>query len=272
MTQKTNAPVETKEDVSSQTTIDDTSDLDDTEDDMGESDEGQGSDDNIFDDDDLTEEPSKTATAKQDEKTKVKYNGADVELTKEELITNAQKGMNYDKILQERDQARNSEELKTLSDLAKEAGKDVKTFLGEMKQTIEGVKLSKRIEELTAEGFNPEQAKRFAEMESKAKMAETIPAEVKEQEENVNSFKELFSEFPETSTWKTLEDFPKEVSDMIQQGKNPVIAYTKYLAGKAEADLATVRQAKDNKARDLGSLKSGKSDEKTDDFLEGLGF
>lgn len=219
--------------------------------------------------DEKSEETSKSE-AQVVQKHKIKYNGAEEELTTEELITLAQKGKNYDHILEERDRLKNSEELTTLTELAKNSGyQDSKTFIQELKANMESIQLDKRVNELVAEGMTKEHAQKMAKLELEAK---TRPNIVQEsiQTKGAKEYTDLFNEFPETKDWKDLSEFPQEVQVMIKEGKSPVVAYSKYVANKAEEQRKIALQNQDASNRDAGSFKSLKTDEKEDDFLSGL--
>lgn len=198
---------------------------------------------------------------------KIKYNGKDEEYSLDDLTSLAQKGRNYDHVIQERDALKNSEEYTLLSELAKVAGKkDGKEFLHELKATLERNKLDTRVNELIQEGAKPEHAKRLAEMELNQR------AVVEEKNPLVEQFSELFKEFPETQQWKDLSEYPEDVQKMIEEGKSPLVAYSKYLATSKEKELMIAKQNEEAKQRDTGSFKTSESDKKDDDFLKGLAF
>jgi hypothetical protein len=219
-----------------------------------------------------TAEPSTSDKTAELQKHKIKYNGADEEYTLDDLKMLAQKGRNYDHVLQERDSAKNSQEMQILADLAKNAGmKDVATFVKELQKNYLDMKIENRVRQLESEGLPTEHAKRMAELELKADSGKQVQEQQAQPDEGVDAFVELMSEFPETQEWKSLSDFPPEVRKMIDEGKKPIVAYTKYLAQKAEQEKAVALQNKQAIERDTGSFKSGKT-EKPDDFLAGLGF
>lgn len=201
---------------------------------------------------------------------KIKYNGKEEEYSIEDLITLAQKGRNYDHVLTERDSLKNSEEMTLLSKMAKDAGKkDGKEFLSELMNSIEKVKLDERIKALEAEGLTPEHAKRMAELEMKSPEPTKVE-QTDDVEPLAKQFEELFQEFPETSEWKDLSEFPQEVQAMIEEGKSPLVAYTKFLTKKVDDDKRLAQQNTDAQTRDTGSFKTGKGEKKDDDFLKGL--
>lgn len=205
------------------------------------------------------------------EKHKIKYNGKEEEYSTEELITLAQKGRNYDHVLKEKDELKNSDEMKMLSNLAKEAGmKDVKSFLDNLQSNLINLKLEERAKKLESEGIPLEHARRMADLEMKAEAKAVAEPEKQEDSPLVNQFTELFNEFPETKEFKTLEEYPDEVQKMIEEGKSPLVAYTKYITAQKDKEIELAKQNAEAKSRDTGSFKSGKQDTKEDDFLKGL--
>lgn len=263
MTQKTTENVADQKDLSvEETDIDDGSDLFD-----------DGEPEAVTGGQAKADDPQKIVAPVSD-KIKIKYNGNDEEYSVDEIVPLAQMGRNYPKIKEELDAVRNSEEMKTLAEIAKESGfKDVKSFAQELKTNLFNAKVDRRASELVSEGMKPEHAKKMAELElsqSSAKAQEQSPVD-EGQKQAVNAYLELFQEFPETAEWDDLSKFPPEVRDQINAGKNPVVAYTKYLTAKAEKEKAIAIQNADARSRDTGSLGSNNSDEKDDPFLQGFG-
>jgi DNA-binding transcriptional regulator GbsR (MarR family) len=105
-----------------------------------------------------------------------------------------------------------------------------------------------------------------------AQLELSVPQEAKKDEVEplTQSFAELFNEYPETADMKELSDFPDEVQKAIKEGKSPVVAYSKYLAKKAEQEKAIAVQNESARLRDTGSLQTAEPEGKGDKFLEGL--
>lgn len=199
----------------------------------------------------------------------IKYNGEEKkasQFTPDELVAHIQKGMNYDHIKTEVESYKNSDQLKYLNELAKENGlKDWKEYVSTLKDNQIKSKIESRAKELEEQGSRPEDAKRIAELE----MSNPKPSndEVKRLE---IEFRTLHEEFPETLEFKELSDFPKEVIDLIEKGKSPLVAYSKYLADNAKKLKEQTEQDLKNRELDKGSFKTGKDTEKDDPFLNGF--
>lgn len=199
----------------------------------------------------------------------IKYNGEEKkasEFKPDELVAHIQKGMNYDHIKTEVEAYKNSEQLKYLNELAKENGlKDWKEYVSTLKDNQIKSKIESRAKELETQGSRPEDAKRIAELEfnnPKPSNDEVKRLEVE--------FRTLHEEFPETLEFKELTDFPKEVIELIEKGKSPLVAYSKYLADTAKKTKEQAELDLKNRELDKGSFKTVKDQEKDDPFLKGF--
>jgi len=233
----------------------------------------------LFGDDEEVEhdstEPEVVEPKVSNQKLKIKYNGAEEELDFEsqydDIVSLVQKGKNYDHILSERDSLKNSPELEQLKDIANQVGvKDVSGLVAKLKQDIHEGKVNERVKELVDEELDESHAKRLAELELKVATKEVEqPKEPEPQEEELTNqkdmFVELFNEYPELIKLK-YEDYPKDVIELIEQGKPPLVAYQKHLLEQSKQEQAKLQHQSDVKKRNVGSLKSSKAEEK-DDFL-----
>lgn len=189
---------------------------------------------------------------------KLKVNGEekDYEFTDEELVEKLQKGIHYETLRSERDAIKGS-----LSELAKEEGKSIDEYLKTLKESKLLSKIETKTKELEAQGIPSELAKKYAELEVKQTPKDN-PLE--------KSFLELYEEFPETKNLKELSDYPPEVIEAIQQGKNPVAAYSKWKVSEATKVVQTTKVNETNKAKDTGSLGTKDSGAKVDELLQGF--
>lgn len=201
----------------------------------------------------------------------LKFNGKEIkasELSAEDLKAHIQKGMNYDHVLAERDSFKNSEELSVIRDLAKEDGKDVKTFLNELKNGRQQQKIENRAKELEAEGYKPEHALKVAELELKAKAVESVKPNSTEAYQK--DFETLLSTFPEAKEFKEFNDFPDAVKQAVIEG-NPILsAYAQYKVGQAEAEKQRVLQEVEASKRTTPSLVDSQKKEENDEFRKAL--
>jgi len=195
------------------------------------------------------------------DKIKVKYNKEEKELSYDEAVEYAQKGMNYDHILSERDNLKKSRA--ELEELAKEDGKTLDEFIASIKESKYNSKIENRMKELVSEGVPESHARKMAELElSKPVTKDPL----------VEEFKALHAEFPETKDLDDLSKFPQEVIESIKGGKSPVIAWAKYSTEQAKKQAEIDKNNSINSIKDTGSLSSKDDVGKKDKFLEGLGL
>ena len=117
---------------------------------------------------------------------KVKHLGQEIELTMEQMIENAQKGLDYDRIRQDRDTLKSSRKLQLLEDLARDSGyDDVDAFVENFYENLEESRIIERAEEIaTKRGIDFETAAELAKAEReneklKQKMQEEEKAKAK---------------------------------------------------------------------------------------------
>lgn len=249
------------------------------------------------DDDEADQPESEESTQEQgeaQEKTKdtqlfkVKHLGQEIELTMEQMIENAQKGLDYDRIRQDRDTLKSSRKLQLLEDLAKDSGyEDVDAFVENFYENLEESRVIERAEQLSAErGIDFETAAEIAKMEReneklKKTMQEAEKVKAKsadQQKQAVNDFNALFSKFPEIKEqYTSFDKLPESFRQKVAQGEQPLLAWNNYLLElkdmelkQKEKELETVKNNQKNKKRSTGSAKGAGQAKETDDFLKGL--
>ena len=215
---------------------------------------------------------------------KVKHLGQEIELTQEQLIINAQKGLDYDRIRTDRDTIKNSKQLKLIQDLAKESGYDnVDEFVDEFYNNLEQSKIQNRADQLVMErGIDFEVAVEMAEMEIENERLKTVQVKPVTYEAPVNpmvsGFEELFKKHPEIKTqYAGYDDLPMEFRAKISQGDDPVNAWTQYIIDTKDKQLQEAHQAlialqnnNKNRQKATQSVKDSSYKKETDDFLKGL--
>lgn len=249
------------------------------------------------DDDEADQPESEESTQEQgeaQEKTedtqlfKVKHLGQEIELTMEQMIENAQKGLDYDRIRQDRDTLKSSRKLQLLEDLAKDSGyDDVDAFVENFYENLEESRIIERAEEIaTKRGIDFETATELAKAEReneklKQRMQEEEKAKMKnadQQKQAVNDFNALFAKFPEIKEqYTSFDKLPESFRQKISQGEQPLLAWNNYLLElkdmelkQKEKELETVKNNQKNKKRSTGSAKGAGQAKETDDFLKGL--
>ena len=253
--------------------------------------EGEESEDDDEADQPESEESTQEQGEAQTEDTqlfKVKHLGQEIELTMEQMIENAQKGLDYDRIRQDRDTLKGSRKLQLLEDLAKDSGyEDVDEFVENFYENLEESRVIERAEQLSAErGIDFETAAEIAKMEReneklKKTMQEAEKLKAKsadQQKQAVNDFNVLFSKFPEIKEqYTSFDKLPESFRQKVAQGEQPLLAWNNYLLElkdmelkQKEKELEIVKNNQKNKKRSVGSAKGAGQAKETDDFLKGL--
>lgn len=258
------------------------------DDDAEETDDSEESDDaDQPESEESTQEQGKTQT-KDTQLFKVKHLGQELELTMEQMIENAQKGLDYDRIRQDRDTLKSSRKLQLLEDLAKDSGyDDVDAFVENFYENLEESRVIERAEEIAAKrGIDFETAAEIANMEReneklKKTMQEAEKVKAKDadqQKQAVNDFNALFAKFPEIKEqYTSFDKLPESFRQKVAQGEQPLLAWNNYLLElkdmelkQKEKELEIVKNNQKNKKRSVGSAKGAGQAKETDDFLKGL--
>lgn len=204
---------------------------------------------------------------------KVKYNKEEVELTQEQVIELAQKGMNYDKIYQKYNEVANNPTLEYFNDLAQRNGMDLEGLVSYYQQQEE----QSELEYLQREkGLTEELAKEVME---NRKFRQQLDNERKSQKEEVQrqeNFRKQQESFMNKYPNVTPDKIPQSVWDEWKQsgGNDLVSAYMNYENAQLKQELAILKQNGKNKAsapiRAGVSVNGSKGVEVEDAFLQGF--
>ena len=209
-----------------------------------------------------TETKAESETKTIEDFLKIKYNGAEKSLTREEAIELAQKGMNYDKVHGELQNYKNSNELHVLSELAKSAGVSMSDYLARLQSfqnqaAIDNIKesIKAKYPDAPEELINDLAKTQFEKNTSEKKHKETVTANQKQNEERerlVKQVEALEKAYPDVDVNK----LPSEVIEMAQQGETLLGAYRAYELKQAKAELEALKKNETNKAKTTGSMSS----------------
>lgn len=198
----------------------------------------------------------------------LKVNKEEKTYTRQEVINLAQKGADYDRVKEQLAESR--KELTEVSDLAKEAGQDVPTFLKELRRTIWKSK------GLSEDAIEERELRMKAEQENAQLKAKTAEAEAASATDRVKQDLEAFrKEYPDVAL---TEELLKALSKDMLNGGSLLTAYRKKEATEKDARIAELEKAleaerknKENRATSPGSQKdSGSKRAKTefDEFMD----
>lgn len=259
------------------------------DDDAEETDESEDNDEaDQPESEESTQEQGEAQETEDTQLFKVKHLGQEIELTMEQMIENAQKGLDYDRIRQDRDTLKSSRKLQLLDDLARDSGyDDVDAFVENFYENLEESRIIERAEEIsTKRGIDFETAAELAKAEReneklKQKMQEEEKAKSKnadQQKKATEEFNALFSKYPEIKEqYASFDKLPESFRQKVAQGEQPLLAWNNYLLElketelkQKEMELETLKNNQKNKKRSTGSAKGAGQAKETDDFLKGL--
>ena len=205
------------------------------------------------------EQEEKPAEADQPELFTLKNRDETRQVTREELVSMAQKGWDYDTVRQERDQLRQYREeadpaLLMVRGYAERSGMTVEQYLD----------LCRR-QELLSQGVNEQTADAQIRLEKQQTIleAQTRAAQEARQRQEAEAQK---AQEAQAARRKDMEDFmaahpgvkgadiPNEVWAQVAAGKSMTTAYTEYENKQLKAELAAELQNKANAQRSPGSL------------------
>lgn len=207
----------------------------------------------------------------------IRYNGADESLTREQAIELAQKGRNYDKILNRLETLQNDPVRQLIEQQAKNAGLDVNAYVERLNQLQERSNLNRIAQQYKAQhpGVDDNAALEYAQIAYQQQKAQTVEQEQQRQTQIQNErqqfaqaqVQQFAAEYPDVD----IMHLPAEVIDRINAGETLMSAYHAYENAELKKTLATLRRNEGNKAKSVGSLsKTNAGDDGGDPFLAGL--
>lgn len=212
-------------------------------------------------------------------KGKIKYNKEEVNVESiEDLIENYQKGLNYDKKLQELENLQNSKLEKYAKTKAEELGITVDEYMDQVEayeREQERAKERERIEEMISNGVPEETAKEVIAAGQMRKKYQQMENELKRREEELNkeeAKKKEYQKFLDTFSDVDPDKIPKEV---FADAENSSLseAYMKWRMKELENQLNIAKTNEKNKKTAVGGVtETGPTNEKHEEdlFLEGF--
>lgn len=210
---------------------------------------------------------------------KIKYNKENVNVESiEDLIAGYQKGLNYDKKLQELENLQNSKLEKYAKAKAEEMGITVDEYMDQVEayeKEQERAKERERIEEMVNNGVPEETAKEVIAAGQMRKKYQQMENELKRREEALNKeeakkkeYEDFLEQFPDVDPDK----IPKEVFEEAEKSSLSN-AYMKWRMKDLENQLSIAKTNEKNAKATVGGVtETGPAKEKyeNDPFLEGL--
>ena len=176
----------------------------------------------------------------------LKYNGETKEMPLDEVITLAQKGMNYDKVATERDSLRNSTEIKALRELAQANGLSVSDLLKNLQEANDNqhkakifnelkVKYPEATDDLLTQLTESEFSKRTEQR--KVELQEIAAKETKsKQQQQITSFLE---KYPELDPKEVITD---DIMNRVKNGATLIEAYQEQQLMAMQTEITELRK------------------------------
>ncbi len=180
---------------------------------------------------------------------RIKYNGEERDITMDEARTLAQKGLNYDHVVAERD-TKYRRELDFLDRVAAEQGMTRAQYMA----SVEGGAAMHNGEDYTT---------------AQSVASQRAAAQIERIRESVGfsgPWGKLFGKYPSLSR----ENAYAQLSDAVKSGMTPLEAYQAKLLEDKEAELKSARHSNEAARRSVGSLEGDGDGEEPDDFLIGF--
>lgn len=204
---------------------------------------------------------------------RVKYNGEERDLSLDEARTLAQKGLNYDHVVQERDRNRNAFDF--LTERAKVEGITVEQLIERERGKAENQRLEAKMTEIRArdDDASEETIKSLATLELEAERnreeRERAKALEDQNKAEIEGWNRLFREHPELIATDGGSKVTQGVFDLVRKGYSPVEAYYIERSRELEAQNKMLASADEAKKKSIGSL-AGVQNTDEDDFLAGF--
>ena len=209
---------------------------------------------------------------------KAKYNKERVQVdSMDEVITNFQKGLNYDKLVEQKKALENSKVFSYVSKKASDLGMTVDEYMESVEkyeQEQEQIRQQQQIDEMVESGVPEEVAKEVVAtsqlrkqlQEEKNKLEEEKKKRASEEAKD-KEFMEFLEAFPDVKA----EDIPKDVF-LNAQKSSLKQAYLEYQNSEYKKQLEIFKNNQKNEQKSVGSVTDTGATEQegSDPFLEGF--
>lgn len=189
----------------------------------------------------------------------LKYNGREVNVPQAELITLAQKGMNYDHVYGELQSLRNGAEIQILDKFAQQNGMSRREYVEFLRRELE----SRQVQEKVQQGIPEQTARRILELEQNERIRQEQEAHARQTLAKREQYNALAREYP------NLKELPPQVVQAIRSGEAPLAAYRAYENRQLKQELEAAKINARNRSKALGSMADSAAMPPADDFLTG---
>lgn len=206
----------------------------------------------------------------------IKYNGENKSLTREEAVTLAQKGMNYDKIAGRLNELQNSPVMQSLNNLASRAGMTVEEYTDRLQEFQQQAAINDIATDYKARypDATDDMANEYAEQAYNNQLYQQQANEARksqaEREAENNRYIQEVMKFQERYPDVKVEDLDNSVIDDINAGTPLETAYDRFLIRQLQARVTNNEVNDKNKANATGKLSANHAGADGDPFVQGL--
>lgn len=231
----------------------------------------------------LADEPTQAQAGIKEQReltVRVKYNGAEKDIPIAEAIILAQKGMNYDKVVKERDTLRSSPERKEIEYWAERNNMTPEEYVQFLTQKRQELSVQQEIDAIKTQRpeLDDDVILELANTRAQNKerdMRDTAARRLKEEEAvRLKPWSDFLQAYPDI---KDVSKIPEEVMELVDSGETPIAAMRKYEVKELQKKLdeqqkqiEILTKNKQNKESALPSAQSTGSELPMDAFLQGL--
>lgn len=211
---------------------------------------------------------------------KVKYNKENVNVESiDDVVSNYQKGLNYDKLQEKYEALQNSDALTYINNKADELGMSVDEYMKQVKEyerKQQEAEDQERLERMIENGVPEDVAREViatAELRRELQAEKNQIAKEKKEQELEKQKEKEYSDFVESFPDVKAEDIPKDVFlNAEEKGISLTQAYKDHLYNEMKKELDVMKQNQNNSKSAIGSTQNygGKEHVDSDPFLEGF--
>ena len=203
----------------------------------------------------------------------IRYNKADVKLSKAEAVELAQKGKNYDHVANELKSYREGPIGRAMKAYADEAGMSIEQY-AEMMISQQEAAAEKAAMEKLEEQYPDAPEELLRELVKAQRAGEKEQAKTAEEAKRQKAWADALAAYPEIKP----DNLPQDVQDAVANGASPLEALRLHELAELRAQVAkltaaqeTKQKQEDNRARSIGSAAGVNSGgDEQDDFLAGM--
>lgn len=183
----------------------------------------------------------------------------------EDVIVQLQKGMNYDRVVEERDRLRNAEEFQIIDEYARLAGMDRASYLEMLRQNRLQAEIDAQRNQV-AQQYPDAPPEILQELAMLRRQTTEAQQRMQAEEQRRKPWFELFERFPDARN----KELPQEVLSLVASGMRPVEAWLVHQNTILKQQAAAETQNAKNKQTAIGSLNGDSGDTPKDPFLDGF--